>query len=345
MYGDLNTTRELFSTTNASAQINQLRQLSVGKFETDSRKVQAGDIFVCRQGLARDSHDFANDAIQRGAIGLITHRRVDTHLPCIQTPGYSVSVSLISQFYQHPQDQMFNIGVTGTNGKTTVAYSLKQLIDRKYKAAYTGTLGCVFDGYEHSLVNTTPDAITLLNLINDMKQAINLLTSLEPVPGRSEVINLSNGASAIIDYAHNLDSLETLLTNARQHTNGKITTVVGVTGDRLLDAEAIGTACSRLSDVVYFTCDNPLGFEPESIVHSMSRKADPSRYRIELDRSKAIQKAMARLNSGDVLLVCGKGHEAYQYMSRDKGNPVPYIGDAEAIHLAARQYGLSSPGC
>ncbi len=480
-------------TATSASQVSRLRKLSSGKFETDSRNIQTGDIFVCRQGLTRDSHDFFEDAIKRGASGLITTRKLDTDIPSIETPGFSASVNLISEYYQHPQDSLFNIGVTGTNGKTTVAYSLKQLIDRKTRAAYTGTLGCQFDNKNGHLVNTTPDAITLLNLMNEMNRravthhvmevsshaldqdrvsiinydviiftnlgqdhldyhgsrdeyvqaklrltdrlkpggtavinlddpmapaiigrcrgraniitfgcrnrkadlfaseihsscdggqfilnyqgqtipirtplpftfnienslvilavlssiyslitAVDLLEKLEPVPGRCEVINFQNGASAIIDYAHNRDSLESLLRNARQHTRGKISMVVGVTGDRLLDAESIGEVCSRLSDEVYFTNDNPLGFEPESIVHAMSRRADPSRYLIELDRCVAIQKAMAKLNSGDLLLVCGKGYEEYEYMGSDKGNPVPYIGDSEAIQAAARQYGLNN---
>ena len=65
---------------------------------------------------------------------------------------------------------MFNIGVTGTNGKTTVAHCLQQMLNQHFKAAYTGILGCLFDGYSGDLVNTTPDAITLLNLMDQMQK-------------------------------------------------------------------------------------------------------------------------------------------------------------------------------
>ncbi|MGI9279229.1 MAG: UDP-N-acetylmuramoyl-L-alanyl-D-glutamate--2,6-diaminopimelate ligase [Endozoicomonas sp.] len=472
---------------NYSKSLDQLLDLPIGKFETDSRKVSYGDIFVCRQGLTCDSHDFAEDAIHRGAIGLITNREVDVNVPCVATPGFSVSVSLINQYYQYPQDRLFNIGVTGTNGKTTVAYSLQQMLNRHFPTAYTGTLGCQFDGFNGELINTTPDAITLLNLMkrmtsvgithhvmevsshaldqdrvsiinfdmiiitnlgedhldyhgnkNEYLQAklrlidrlkpdglaiVNLddpvapavidrcrgkarvitygsqqnqsdylisniqsschggqftvqnqgqtasietplpftfnienslaalaafnsiqhnlegsaqqLSQLKPTPGRCEVTTLANGATIIIDYAHNQDGLENLLHNVRQHTRGRIYTVIGVTGDRLADAQSIGSTSSQLSDVSFFTTDNPLGIKPEIIIQKMIKQADYQKYRIELDRSLAIEKALSQLEPDDVLLVCGKGREKSQYLSQDKNTPDVYFGDHNVVRYAS----------
>ena len=396
-----------------------------GKFETDSRNVNQGDIFVCRQGLCFDSHDFIDDAAQKGAVGFITSKKINGNQPCIKTPGFPVSVSLINRFYKYPQDKMINIGITGTNGKTTVAYCLQQLLNRHFNAAYTGTLGCMFEGFHSSLMNTTPDAITLLNLMAKMNRAgvthhvmevsshaldqdrvsmidfdiiiftnlgqdhldyhgnydeyvqsklrlvdrlkpggtaiinrddatapaildrcrgkaetitfgiqseqvnirathvtssyqggsfsvecngeifpvktplpfsfnvenslmilaalnlihknltkaADLLTHVQPPPGRGEVINLPNGATIIIDYAHNHNSLENLLDNTRQHCTGKIYTVIGVTGERLADAESIGALCAQRSDKVYFTCDNPLGVSLLRLLQAMCKKS------------------------------------------------------------------------
>lgn len=61
--------------------LNSLRTLPISGFETDSRKVSPGDIFVCNEGLNHDSHNFAHEAIVRGAIGLITTRTVSALLP------------------------------------------------------------------------------------------------------------------------------------------------------------------------------------------------------------------------------------------------------------------------
>ena len=148
--------------------LDSLRKLPLTCFEADSRKITPGKIFVCSQGMNQDSHSFIDDAIARGAIGLIATRPVDTSLPCFIMPGHAMTISLISQYYDYPQRQMFNIGVTGTNGKTTVAYSLYRILDFFKPSAYTGTLGCKFKSYQSDLINTTPDAVTLLNLSRRM---------------------------------------------------------------------------------------------------------------------------------------------------------------------------------
>lgn len=476
--------------------LNSLRKLPLTYFEADSRKVTPGNIFVCSQGLNHDSHHFIDDAITRGAIGLIATRPVNAGLPCFVMPGHAMSISLISHYYQHPQRQMFNIGVTGTNGKTTVAYSLYQILNQSQPSAYTGTLGCQFQGYQGELINTTPDAITLLNLMKRMvdqginhhimevsshaldqdrvscmhydiviftnlgedhidyhgsrddylqaklrladrlkpesvaiinlddpmamaildrcqpkasvitfstknaeadlyaehsesscrggdflihyqgktcqactplpfqfnienslailatlmvkgyspEQAVEGLQHLPPVPGRCEIISLNNGATAIVDYAHNHDALNRLIRHVRQHTSGRITTITGVTGDRLMDAEAIGHCCSQLSDHCIFTTDNPMGLKPDTILSEMSCQAVGSKITVEASRERAIALAMSRLttqtNSNDVLLVCGKGSETWQYTSADKLQYEPYAGDKAIIEAYARTSGL-----
>ena len=476
--------------------LNSLRKLPLTYFEADSRKVTPGNIFVCSQGLNHDSHHFVDDAIARGAIGLIATRPVDARLPCFVMPGHAMSISLISRYYQHPQRQLFNIGVTGTNGKTTVAYSLYQILNRTQASAYTGTLGCEFNGYQGELINTTPDAITLLNLMKRMVdkgvqhhvmevsshaldqdrvscidydvaiftnlgedhidyhgsrddylqaklrladrlkpegyaiinlddpmamamidrcqhkariitfsmrnpsadlyadktrascqggdfqvhyqgsayqartplpfqfnienslavlatllvkglcplQAVEYLRQLPPVPGRCEVIPLKNGATAIVDYAHNNDALNSLIQHVRQHTNGRIHTVMGVTGDRLMDAEAMGQCCSQLSDHSFFTTDNPMGLKPDTILATMCNQAVPGKVSVEGNRERAIALSLGRLSaqqhSNDVLLVCGKGPETWQYTSADKQQSEPYAGDKAVIQAYARAGGL-----
>ena len=476
--------------------LNTLRKLPLTCFQADSRKVLPGSIFVCSQGLNHDSHHFVDDAIARGAIGLIATRPVNTQLPCFVTPGHAMSISLISHYYQQPQRQLFNIGVTGTNGKTTVAYSLHQILNRINPSAYTGTLGCEFEGYQGELINTTPDAVTLLNLMKRMvdngvrhhvmevsshaldqdrvscmdyditiftnlgedhidyhgsrddyfqaklrltdrlkpggfaiinlddamalaimdrcqqksriltysthnpdadlyacsihascreatftvqyqerafnvstrlpfrfnventlailaallatgqepEQAISYLQQLSSVPGRGEVIQLRNGATAMVDYAHNQDALNSLISHVRQHTDGRVLTVTGVTGDRLMDAGSIGQCCSEQSDHSYFTTDNPMGLEPDTIIASMCQQANRDNITVEACREKAIALALSQLSrqqhSNDVLLVCGKGPETWQYTSMDKQHSEPYAGDKTVIETYARAEGL-----
>ncbi|TDR74781.1 Mur ligase family protein [Photobacterium lutimaris] len=475
--------------------LTTLAAMPVKEFKTHSQKVNPGDVFVCRQGLTWDSHLSAEDAVERGACGVIANRSLDLSVPCIVTPSHSTSVSLINQYYAYPQDKIKHIGVTGTNGKTTVAYCLNQLLNLIGKSAYTGTLGSSFDNVYYPLDNTTPDAITLLNLFHAMEKsdvshhvmevsshalsqdrvthidfdtviitnigsdhldyhkhredyiqaklrlidrlkpggvaivnlddeqalsviercrsrckvitfsctddqadlyvsqihstcsgsefsleyqgteyqvvsklpfrfnienslaviasmlALGLVISevlalfgdMQPAPGRSEVYPLSNGATAILDYAHNFDSLSNLYRNVREHNTGKVVTVIGVTGERLADAPEIGQLCFNQSDRLVLTTDNPLGVSQDALFDALTRhlpsETDQTVICIK-DRSEGIKEAIADLRSGDVLLLCGKGHEKYQYISKNKNEADPYLGDMDALILAAEHMGL-----
>lgn len=79
--------------------LDSLRKLPIIHFKTDSRKITPGDIFVCAQGLNYDSHHFIEDAVNRGAVGLIAQRQVDSPLPCFIMSGQTMTTSLISQYY------------------------------------------------------------------------------------------------------------------------------------------------------------------------------------------------------------------------------------------------------
>ena len=475
--------------------LTSLASLPVKEFKTHSQKVNPGDVFVCRQGLTWDSHLSAQDAVERGACGVIANRPLELPVPCMVTPSHSTSVSLINQYYAYPQDQIKHIGVTGTNGKTTVAFCLNQLLNLTGKSAYTGTLGSSFDDVYYPLDNTTPDAITLLNLFHAMEKCgvshhvmevsshalsqdrvthidfdiviitnigsdhldyhkhredyiqaklrlidrlkpggvaivnlddeqslsviercrsrcevisfscvdegadlyaskvlstcsgsqftlnyqgieyqvvsslpfrfnvenslaiiasmlglgmpinelLALFESMLPAPGRSEVYPLSNGATVILDYAHNYDSLSNLYRNVLEHKTGKVVTVIGVTGERLADAADIGELCFEHSDQLILTTDNPLGVNQEDLFKALTSKLPLSSNQpsacIE-DRQLAIKVAIAELQSGDVLLLCGKGHEKYQYITSNKNEAKPYVGDLEAVKMASETIGL-----
>lgn len=475
-----------------TANLEQLRQLDLAQFKSNSQTIQPGDVFVCRQGPNWDSHQSVDEATQKGAIGVIANKPLELDVPCLLTPSFSNSVSLINQYYQYPQDKLVQIGVTGTNGKTTVAYCLNDLLNKMFKSAYTGTLGCQFSDEQVELDNTTPDAISLLNLFHAMEQsgvthnvmevsshalsqdrvsivdfdvvaitnigsdhldyhksrdeyiqaklrlidrlkpggiavinlddelalamiercrskakvitfsmfdpgadifasditsschsgqfklayrgqsfsvttalpftfnienslvmlatlaamdinmstAVEMLATMQHAPGRCEVYSLENGATAIIDYAHNYDSLLNLLENVRQHSNGRIYTVIGVTGDRQADAAAIGELCSASSEHVFFTTDNPLGVCQDALFAAMSSKVTTGNSSANHDRQSVIELAVSCLMPDDVLLLCGKGPEKYQYISSNKNDPQPYIGDFAALMSAA---GLPAP--
>lgn len=95
----------------------------------DSRAVNPGDLFFCVPGDNHDGHDFAADALERGAAGLVVERPLDLDCPQLQTNSVRRAMGPISSvFYGHPSRSMAVVGVTGTNGKTTVCSLLNSVL-------------------------------------------------------------------------------------------------------------------------------------------------------------------------------------------------------------------------
>jgi UDP-N-acetylmuramoyl-L-alanyl-D-glutamate--2,6-diaminopimelate ligase len=139
------------------------------------------------------------------------------------------------------------------------------------------------------------------------------LASLHSVPGRMERVH-GMGIDVVVDYAHTPDALENALRALRETGAGCIGVVFGCGGDRDRGKRSeMGAIAARLADRVYLTNDNPRGEEPQAIVDDIRAGIGAERnYAIELDRHRAIERAIAEASPGDVVLIAGKGHEAYQ---------------------------------
>jgi UDP-N-acetylmuramoyl-L-alanyl-D-glutamate--2,6-diaminopimelate ligase len=138
------------------------------------------------------------------------------------------------------------------------------------------------------------------------------LASLRRVPGRMERLH-GMGIDVVVDYAHTPDALENALRALRETTTGAIAIVFGCGGDRDRGKRAeMGAVAARLADRLYLTSDNPRSEEPRAIVDDISAGVGSRSYVAELDRRCAIERAIAEARAGDVVLVAGKGHEAYQ---------------------------------
>ena len=95
----------------------------------DSRNVSPGDLFFCVPGSNHDGHDFATDAVEQGAAGLVVERPLSIACPQVRTDSVRRSMGPIgSAFYKHPSQSMVVVGVTGTNGKTTVCSLLGSVL-------------------------------------------------------------------------------------------------------------------------------------------------------------------------------------------------------------------------
>ena len=139
-------------------------------------------------------------------------------------------------------------------------------------------------------------------------------------PGRFERVPHDGDFSVVVDYAHSDDALLNVLRTAREVVKGKIITVFGCGGDRDRTKRApMGEAAGSLSDVVILTSDNPRMEDPEQILcdaeEGIRKTGKP--YRKIADRSDAIHEAISQAESGDLVLIAGKGHEDYQIIGRD----------------------------
>ncbi len=147
-------------------------------------------------------------------------------------------------------------------------------------------------------------------------RALDYLSGLQPVRGRLQLVtNLPNGACAYVDYAHTPDALERLLTALRPHTRGRLILVFGAGGDRDAGKRPLmGAVAARLADLTIITDDNPRTEDP-ALIRAAIKASCPAG--IELaDRRRAIAEALSLAQSGDVIVVAGKGHEQGQIIGR-----------------------------
>ncbi|MBD2844401.1 UDP-N-acetylmuramoyl-L-alanyl-D-glutamate--2,6-diaminopimelate ligase [Paenibacillus sp. IB182496] len=138
--------------------------------QTDSRKVEEGDLFLCLPGHTQDGHAYAPEAARRGAAALVVERPLELALPqlVVKDSRYAMAV-LASHFFGHPSQRMRLIGVTGTNGKTTTTYLIERmLLDAGRAAGVIGTIETRYAGRRLPMSGTTPEALELQRSLSDM---------------------------------------------------------------------------------------------------------------------------------------------------------------------------------
>lgn len=159
---------------------------------------------------------------------------------------------------------------------------------------------------------------TAILLGEEKMNVLTQLSLLDPVEGRFQYIRTENSVVGIIDYAHTPDALMNVLKTISDIRTGneKVITVIGCGGDRDKNKRPMMAkiACDK-SDRVILTSDNPRTEDPDSIIAEMQKGVEPHQYKKVLsitDRREAIRAACSFAESGDIILVAGKGHETYQ---------------------------------
>ncbi|WP_298073517.1 UDP-N-acetylmuramoyl-L-alanyl-D-glutamate--2,6-diaminopimelate ligase [uncultured Bacteroides sp.] len=208
-------------------------------------------------------------------------------------------------------------------------YSLRSLSDFKGRVLESHFEGMLLDFNNHEVAVQFIGRFNASNLLAVFGAAVLLgkkeedvlvaLSTLHPVAGRFDAVRSPDkGFTAIVDYAHTPDALVNVLNaiHGVMERKGKVITVVGAGGNRdkgkrpIMAKEAV-----RLSDRVIITSDNPRFEEPQDIINDMLAgldKEDMQKTLSIVDRREAIKTACMLAQSGDVVLVAGKGHENYQ---------------------------------
>ncbi|MHA0855845.1 UDP-N-acetylmuramoyl-L-alanyl-D-glutamate--2,6-diaminopimelate ligase [Paenibacillus sp. CMAA1364] len=144
--------------------------ITVSGLQTNSQKVKEGDLFICLRGHTVDGHQYAQDAMSKGAVALVVDHELDIDLPqmIVKDCRYAMAV-LSDSFFGSPSKQMKIIGITGTNGKTTTAYLIEKIMnDHGVRTGLIGTIQMRYGGRSFPMSGTTPEALELQRSLHDM---------------------------------------------------------------------------------------------------------------------------------------------------------------------------------
>ena len=164
------------------------------------------------------------------------------------------------------------------------------------------------------------------------------ISKLQSVPGRLESVNAGQKFTALVDYAHTPDAVERVIATVKSVTSGKIIGVLGCGGDRDASKRSLmGYALFNGCDLAVFTSDNPRSESAEAILNQMTAGIDLGKKGfVEIDRKSAIDLAVKNAQSGDVVLLMGKGHESGQEVNSVVTPFDDRIELAESIRRLAR---------
>jgi UDP-N-acetylmuramoyl-L-alanyl-D-glutamate--2,6-diaminopimelate ligase len=159
-------------TTDAGGFEQLARDAKVTAIVYDSRRAVAGSLFVAVRGLKADGLQFVAQAIERGAVAVVTEapRPANGPVPWLRVSDARLALALLGdRFYDHPSRQLRVVGVTGTNGKTTTAYLLSSMLDSAgLKAGLLGTVTYRLGGEDREASRTTPEAPDVQQLLHEM---------------------------------------------------------------------------------------------------------------------------------------------------------------------------------
>ena len=261
----------------------------------------------------------------------ISHDHLDYHLT------FEKYIEVKKKFFDTlNQDSFALVNADDRNGKIMIqntsavkkTYGLKSLSNFRAKILEYGFEGmelridkknvyCKLTGKFNAYNLLATFAVAVLDGQNEDKVLL-ALSKLKPVEGRFQIVSSKSGVIAIVDYAHTPDALKNVLQTIvfLKKGNEQLITLIGAGGDRDKQKRPLlaRIACT-LSNKVILTSDNPRSEDPEKILDDMENGLVPVQKKNVIritNRREAIKAACSFANSGDIILVAGKGHETYQ---------------------------------
>jgi len=147
--------------------------IGINSIHFDSRKIYSNDVFVAILGTSSDGHDYINTAISQGAVAIICEKIPDAlkdNVTYVEVDSTSRALAVMaSNYYENPSENLKLIGITGTNGKTTIASLLYQLFKKAgFKVGLLSTVKIFVDNVEYQPTHTTPDSLSINKYLKEM---------------------------------------------------------------------------------------------------------------------------------------------------------------------------------
>ena len=152
-------------------------KVKINKIEYDSNKIEKGDLFVAINGLKDDGHDYIDEAVGKGAVAIIVNKdyevKEDNKTTFVKVDDTRIALAIVAtSYYDNPAGKLKIIGITGTKGKTTTAYMIRDILLAAGKK--TGMIGTILNTYadkEIEAIRTSPESLDLQKLLKDMVDA------------------------------------------------------------------------------------------------------------------------------------------------------------------------------
>ena len=151
--------------------------IDINKIEYNSQKIEQNDIFVAIKGYKEDGNDYIKEAVEKGAVCIVTEDELNANelpnITIVRVQNSRIALSLLaSKYYDFPARKLKLIGITGTKGKTTTAYMIRDILNASGKK--TGMIGTIYNTYGNVCIEasrTSPESLDLQKLLKDMVDA------------------------------------------------------------------------------------------------------------------------------------------------------------------------------